>query len=71
MSPRLISYKINGIRHKGLPNEKYFLEISSIRQCEPKYKQLLFSENMTKLYPNVPLMGDICIQLFQDKWNGE
>jgi hypothetical protein len=70
LSPRLISYKIKGIRQKGLPNEKYYLEISSIRLCEPKYRGLLFNENSTKLYPNVPLMGDICIQLYQDKWNG-
>ena len=23
------------------------------------------------MHPNVPLMGDICIQLFLDKWNGD
>lgn len=71
LSPKLISYKVKGIRQKGLPTEKYFIEISSIRQEEPKYRQLYFNENITKLYPNVPLIGDICIQIYQDKWNGE
>ena len=31
---------------------------------------MYFTEGVKKLYPNVPLMGDICIQIFVDKWNG-
>ncbi len=47
------------------------MEISSIRKAEPKYRKLYFGEGSKKLYPNVPLLGDICIQIYIDKWNGE
>ncbi len=46
------------------------MSISSIRKAEPKYRQLYFGST-NKLYPNVPLIGDICVQIFVDKWKGE
>jgi hypothetical protein len=66
-----VAYKIKNMRQFGLEKNKYYVEVTRLRNNEPKYRKINFNEGKTKFYPNVPLMGDIFIQIFQDKWNGD